>query len=245
MQITITDTEKQFFNLAAWRIAYEITNMPDAVIGFSTGRTTGGIHAALAEIYKNYPFDTSRLTAIGLDEITNVSRDFSGSCYYMLLNEVIKPLSIPLENFIMPSTYSDDFTRECKSYENEISKRGQVSFQILGIGENGHIGFNQPHSPFGGTTWVSRMDEELDKRIRRETGSSADADLGGLTLGIKNIMKSKKILLAANGKRKAQIVRDALLGPVTEDIPASILQLHPDCEVILDAGAAEIIKLEI
>ena len=245
MRITIVDTEKEFFKLMAWRIAVEITNAPDALFGFSTGRTTGGIHACLAEIYKEYKFDTSAMTVFGLDEITNVSRDFSGSCYYMLLNEVIKPLSIPLENFLMPSTYSDDFFKECRNYEKAISKYGQAFLQILGIGENGHIGFNQPGSPFGGTTWVSRMDEELDKRIRRETGSSADADLGGLTLGIKNIMQSKKILLAANGKRKAQIIRDALLGPVTEDVPASILQLHPDCEVILDAGAAEIIKLEI
>jgi len=245
MRITIADTEKEFFNLVAWKIAVEIANKPDAVIGFSTGRTTGGIHSALAEIRKSFPFDTSKMTAFGLDEITNVSRDYFGSCYYMILNEVIKPLSIPLENYIMPPNYSDDFIKECKIFEKAISDRGQVDLQILGIGENGHIGFNQPGSPFGRTAWVSKMDEELDKRIRRETGSSPDADLGGLTLGIKNIMQSKKIILAANGKRKAQIIRDAVFGTVTEDNPASVLQLHPDCEVILDSGAAEIIKLEI
>ena len=245
MRITITDTEKQFFDLTAWKIAAEITCNPDAVFGFSTGRTTGGVHASLAGIYKNYPFDTSRMTIFGLDEITNVSRDFSGSCYYMLLNEVIKPLSVPLKNYLMPQTYSNDFFKECRDYEKAISDRGQVYYQILGIGENGHIGFNQPGSRFGGSTWVSKMDEELDKRIRRETNSSPDADLGGLTLGIKNIMQSNKILLAANGKRKAQIIRDALLGPVNENVPASILQLHPDCEVILDADAGEIIKKEI
>jgi len=238
MKITIANTEKEFYNLAAWRIAVEITNKPDALIGFSTGRTTGGIHAALVEIYNRYPFDTSRLTVFGLDEITNVSRDYFGSCYYMLLNELVKPLGIPLTHYIMPPTYSDDFSRECMVFENTLAARGPVTLQILGIGENGHIGFNQPGSSFGSTAWVSKMDPELDSRIHRETGSPPDADLGGLTLGIKNIMLSKKILLVANGERKAQIIRDALLGPVTEKVPASVLQLHPDCEVILDAEAA-------
>ena len=241
MKITITGTEKEFFDLAAWRIAVEICDKPDAVIGFSTGRTTGGIHASLAEIHNRYQFDTSRMTAFGLDEITNVSREYFGSCYCMLFNEVVKPLHIPLENYLMPPTYSDDFNRECRDFEKTISMRGQVTLQILGIGENGHIGFNQPGAPFGETAWVSKMDEDLDKRIRRETGAAPGAELGGLTLGIKNIMRSKKIILAANGSRKARIIRDALLGPVTERVPASVLQLHPDCEVILDADAAGMI----
>lgn len=241
MKITITKTEKQFFDLVAWRIATEIATVPDALIGLSTGRTTGGIHASLAEIHKSYPFDTSRVTVFGLDEITNISREYFGSCYYMLLHEVVKPLGIPLENYIMPPTQSDDFNRECRSFEDALSSRGSVALQILGIGENGHIGFNQPGTPFGSTTWISKMDEQLDKRIRNETNSSSDAPLGGLTLGIKNVMQSKKIILAANGSRKAKIVHDAVCGPVTEDIPASVLQLHPNCEVILDAEAASLL----
>jgi glucosamine-6-phosphate deaminase len=239
MKITVTDTEKQFFDLVAWRIAMEISNTPNGVFGFSTGRTTKEIHASLAEIRKNYRFDTSKITVFGLDEITNVSREYSGSCYYILFNDVIKPLGIPLENFIMPPTYSDDFEKECRNFENAVSARGPVTLQILGIGENGHIGFNQPGALFGSGAWLSKMDEELSQRIYRETNSPPDAKLGGLTLGIKNIMQSGKIILAANGSRKAKIVRDALYGPVTEELPASILQLHPNCEVILDADAAK------
>jgi glucosamine-6-phosphate deaminase len=240
MHITVTDTEQQFFDCTAWRIAVEIANRPDAVIGFATGRTTKGIHASLAEIHRHYPFDTSQMTVFGLDEITNISREYSGSCYYILLHEVVEPLGVSLKNYLMPPTHSDDFTGECRNFEAAISVRGPVTLQILGIGENGHIGFNQPGTPFNSGAWLSKMDAELDRRIRHETGSAADAPLDGLTLGIRNIMHSKKIILAANGARKAQIVRDAMYGQITEEIPASILQLHPNCEVILDADAARL-----
>jgi glucosamine-6-phosphate deaminase len=241
MKITITDAGSHFYEFVAWRTAVEVASNPDAIIGFSTGRTTKGIHASLADIHKNYPFDTSRMTVFGLDEITNVSREYFGSCYYILLHEVVEPLGISMENFLMPPVYSDDFNRECRDFQAAISARGPVTLQILGLGENGHIGFNQPGTPFNSDAWLSKMDKDLDQRIRRETGSSPDAPLGGLTLGIRNIMHSKKIILAVNGKRKSQIVRDAICGPVTEKVPASILQLHPDCEAILDTEAAQLL----
>ena len=241
MRIFKVGSEEEFFNFVAWRIAIEIINDLNALIGFSTGRTTKGIHASLADIHKRYKFDASKITVFGLDEITNVCREYSGSCYYILLKEVVEPLGIPIRNFIMPPTYSDNFEKECRKYEDAISTYGPVSLQILGIGENGHIGFNQPGTHFGSVAWVSRMDEELEKRIYRETNSPPDAQLGGLTLGIKNIMQSKKIILAANGSRKAKIIRDTIYGPITEELPASILQLHPDCDVILDAMAGSLV----
>ena len=169
MKITITETEQHFFDLVAWRIAVEIANKPDAVIGFATGRTTKGIHASLVDIHKHYPFRLSGTTVFGLDEITNVSREFSGSSYYQMLHEVVEPLGIPLENFLMLPTHSDDFCRAGRDFEAAISARGPVALQILGIGENGHIGFNQPGTPFNSDAWLSKMDEELDRRIRRET----------------------------------------------------------------------------
>jgi len=244
MKITILETEQEFFNLVGWRVAMEMTKQPEALFGFSTGRTTGGIHAAMAEIYKKYKFDTSRLSVFGIDEITNISPEYFGSCYYMLLHEIVKPLGIPLENYIMPPTYSDDFEQECVNFEAALKARGDVVLQVLGLGENGHIGFNQPGTPFGSRTWLSKMDEALDERIRRETNSPPGAQLDGLTLGITNLMHSKKILLVANGERKAQIVRDTVCGPVTEDVPSSILQLHPDCELIVDAAAGKLVRLE-
>ena len=242
MRITYTNSTEEFYFVTATRIADMIRRKPDAVIGLATGRTTTGVHEALCDIYRSHPFDTSKVTVFGMDEITNLSRDFPGSCYYMLLNQVVKPLNIPMDNFLMPPVYSDDFGRECRAFEAAIAARGGVVLQILGIGENGHLGFNRPGTPFESTTWISRMDEKLDERIRRESGSSPDAELGGFTIGIKDIMMSRNIVLAANGKSKTEIVDKALQGPVCTEVPASVLQLHPFCETILDPDAAAMLR---
>jgi len=244
MNITILEKEQEFFDFVAWCVAVEITLKPEALFGFSTGRTTGGVHAAIVKAHEKYAFDATKLSMFGIDEITNISREYFGSCYYMLLHELVKPLGVAVDNFLMPPTHSDDFEQECVLFETALKKRGPTELLVLGIGENGHIGFNQPGTPFGSRTWLSKMDEALDERIRKETNSPLDARLDGLTLGISNIMQSKKILLVANGERKAQIVYDTVCGPVTESVPSSVMQLHPNCELIVDAAAGKLLRME-
>ncbi len=239
MKITITKNETEFDNLAAWRIIGEILHNPKAVIGLSTGRTTLNMHQLVSKIYKENPFDISGITFFGVDEVTNVPREYKGACYTMLKNEIIGPLGVKEDNFIMPPTLSDDFEKECDIFQQRLKERGGIDMQILGLGTNGHLGFNQPGTPFESETWVSSMDEELEARIRKETNSPADKELGGLTLGIRNIMHAKKIILAAKGASKAKIVKRMLEGSITTDIPASILQLHPNCEFLLDEEAAK------
>ncbi len=241
MKITIVNTENEFDTLAAWRVIGEILNDPKAVIGLSTGRTTKNMHEIIANLYTMHPFDVSTVTLFGVDEVTNVPRNYFGACYTMLKNELIDALGIDEKNFIMPPTLSDDFEKECSVFQKTIEERGGADLQILGLGENGHLGFNQPGSPFEGETWVTQMDEALEARIRREINASSDQQLRGLTLGLKNIMHSRKIILLAKGENKAEIVRQMIEGPVTPDVPASILQLHPDCEVILDVQAAALL----
>jgi glucosamine-6-phosphate deaminase len=140
---------------------------------------------------------------------------------------------------------SDDFEQECKLFETRLAERGGADLQMLGIGSNGHIGINQPGTPFESETWVSPMDPDFEARVRRETNVPPETVLGGLTRGIKNIMHTRKIILIAKGAHKAEIIEKAILGPVTTDIPASVLQLHPNCEVLLDAAAASRIKNKI
>lgn len=242
MNIKIYDSEKEFIDGMAWQIAIQIIQKPDSVIGLSTGRTTGPIHKALAEIYSAHRFDTSRVTIFGLDEVTNVSRSYFGSCYYMLLHEVITPLEVPMKNYIMPRSQPEDFKAECKWFEDTLAARGQVDLQILGIGGNGHIGFNQPGTAFDQTTWVSTMEPWLYERIRKETNSAEGTELGGITLGIKNVMQSKRIILAANGSQKSEIIKAAVTGRVSTDLPATILQLHPNCDVYVDDQAGALLK---
>lgn len=240
LKITITKNEAEFDKVAAERIICEMQNNPKAVIGLSTGQTTKNMHAIASEIYLSNPFDLSNITLFGLDELTNVPRDYDGACYTMIKNQIAGHIGIKEENFIMPPTISNDFERECQTFQKALESRGGIDLQILGLGTNGHLGFNQPGTPFGQETWVSKMDEVLEARVRKETGIT-DKELGGLTLGIKNIMHARKIILVAKGENKAEIVSEMLYGPITTDIPASILQLHPNCEFLLDTASAKYI----
>lgn len=244
MKLTVVADEHAFDVAGAWRILMQIMKKGDSVIGLSTGQTTTNMHGVVVNLLKEYPFDVSRTIFLNVDELTNLPRSYAGSCYSMIEQQLIRPLGIPEEHFLMPPTQSDDFPRECMRWEQQISQHGGVDLQILGIGYNGHIGINQPGTPFESETWVSQMDPVFEARVRRETGVAEDWPLGGLTRGIKNIMQSRKLVLAAKGKHKAEIVARALTGPVTTDLPASVVQLHPNCEVLLDAAAASCLSEE-
>lgn len=243
MKITIANNEAEFDTMAAWRIIAEMLANPKAVIGLSTGQTTINMHRIVCEIYRQHPFDVSKITLFGVDEITNVSRDYSGACYAMLKSQIADALGIQEPRFLMPPTVSKDFKKECQKFETELENRGGVDLQILGLGANGHLGFNQPGTPFESKTWISRMDTALETRIRKETNTPPEKELGGFTLGIKNIMHSRKIILVAKGSHKAEIVKEMLYGKITTAVPASVLQLHPDCEFLLDTHAAKYITV--
>jgi glucosamine-6-phosphate deaminase len=245
MKITIAKDEQEFDRTAAWRIIAMMLEKPNAVIGLSTGQTTMGMHKIVSTIFTQFPFDVSGITIFNVDELTNLPREYSGSCYTMILNQLVAPLGIPEKNFIMPPTMSDDFNMECLLFEKQLAERGGADLQMLGIGSNGHIGINQPGTPFESETWVSPMDPDFEARVRRETQVPPEIALGGLTRGIKNIMMTRKIILIAKGMHKSEIIEKAILGPVTTDIPASVVQLHPDCEILLDAAAASGLKGKI
>lgn len=238
MKLTIAKNEKEFDTIAAWRIIAQMLEKPNSVIGLSTGQTTKNMHAIVSDIYRQYPFDTSSVTLFNVDELTNLPRSYAGCCYTMIAEQIARPLNIPDERFIMPQTISDDFEAECRKFQEALEARGGIDLQMLGLGYNGHIGINQPGTPFGSETWVSPMDPIFEARVRKETGVGPDHELGGLTLGVRTIMHARRIVLIAKGGHKAEMVRQMLKGPVTEDIPASVLQLHPNCEFLLDADAA-------
>ena len=238
MKITVTQNETTFYDAGAQRIAAVIRSNPKAKIGLSTGRTTKGVHAALVRLCQKDGIDCSRITVFGIDEITNMPRSCPASCHYILLHEVVEPLGISPDRFLMPDPEAKDLQAECRDFEKAVMADGGPDFIFLGLGENGHLGFNQPGTPFGQTAWLSWMDASLDERLRREYDIPQEAKMGGLTLGIKNLMQCPRLVMAANGANKTEIAAKMIKGPVTEALPASILQLHPDCEVILDPAAA-------
>lgn len=244
MKITVASTESDFDFAAASRVVGQICGRPDSVIGLSTGRTTGNIHRLVWQIHRRVSFDTSRLTFFGLDEVTGVDPEYAGACRRMLLTEIIEPLSLRPDQFLILPTRSSDFCAACRSFTAELQRRGGIDLIMLGLGENGHLGFNQPGTPFGSRAWKTVMDPALESRIRRETSTPDSEELGGVTLGLADIMRARRIVLVAKGDNKRAIVRQMLEGPVSESVPASILRLHPDCEFLLDSKAAADIDIE-
>lgn len=240
LKITVAHSEEEFDRIAAWRIVGQILEKPSAVIGLSTGRTTVNMHRIVAEIFKSQPFDVSRATIFGVDEVAGVPKEYSGACYTMLWTQLVEALGIPDGNFVMPPTLSGDYGKVCADFTAELDRRGGIDLQVLGLGENGHLGFNQPGTPFESETWVSPLLPELEERFRRETGI-AEGFMGGITLGLKNIMHSRRIVLVAKGDNKAEAVREMIKGAITIDNPSSILQLHPNCEFILDSKSAKLL----
>ena len=238
--ITITENEQIFDQTAASRVTDQIISKPDSVIGLSTGRTTGNMHSLIADRCEEGDIDTSRVTFFGVDEITDVPREYYGSCYRMIRSEMLDQMSFDDKNFLMLPTFSDDFDQACKEFVKEIERRGGVDLLILGLGENGHLGFNQPQSPYEKDAWVTDMNPELLDRVRREVGENGDYK--GITLGLQMIMNSRRIILVAKGTHKANAVKLMLKGNVSTDFPASLLQRHPDCEFLLDTAAASLIN---
>lgn len=241
MKITICRDEKEFNTTAAWRIIGQILEKPDAVIGLSTGQTTIDMYAIVAHIFSVYPFPTQDVTLFNVDELFNVPVSYAHSCLALLREQIVGPLGISPDRFMMPSRNVSDFDQEALRFEKQISERGGADLQILGIGKNGHIGLNQPGTPFESETRYTGLHGEFESRIRREAMVPADVELGGITRGIKNIMQARKVILVAKGAHKAEIIQKAMRGPVTTDIPASVLQLHPNCEILLDAEAGALI----
>lgn len=242
---TIISTEAAFDRTAAERILTQMKSNPRSVIGLSTGRTTKNMHLLVGEAFRQNPFDISQVTIFGVDEVTGVDREYAGACYKMLKTEIIEALGLDDEHYVMLPTRSEDFAEDCRRFIQTLSQRGGIDLIMLGLGENGHLGFNQPGTPLRQGAWTTCMNIELEERIRRETQTPANEALGGVTLGLRDIMHARRIVLVAKGSNKAEAVRQMLTGPVSPECPASVLQLHPNCEFLLDEQAAALLPKEL
>ncbi len=237
-EYNLTVTAPEDFSAACAKVLFEtISATPHAVIGLSTGRTTGDIHRKLAALVRENKTDVSGVTIFGLDEVTGVSTEYFGSCIWMLEHECVLDMGIVPENFLMLPVESDDWERDCEAFAAELQRRGGITLLELGLGENGHIGFNQPGTPFTQRAFHGMMHDYLEKRIRRETNTPDEKELGGVTLGIADVMESHRILLCVNGENKRDILQKTLYGPVTTEVPATVLQDHPNLQIICDSAA--------
>lgn len=237
MRIIKTTDYNDMSRKAANIISAQIISKPDCVLGLATGSTPIGTYKKLVERYEKGDLDFSAITTVNLDEYKGLPKENDQSYYYFMHENLFDHVNIRPEASHLPNGIVDDSDAECARYEELIRSLGGQDLQLLGLGHNGHIGFNEPSDNFEKVTHCVNLQERTIEANKRFFASADDVPKQAYTMGIGTIMQAKKILIIASGEDKADIVRDAFFGPITPKIPASVLQLHSDVILVADAAA--------
>lgn len=243
MKIYKAKDYKDMSRKAANIISAQVIMKPNCVLGLATGSTPIGTYAQLVEWYNKGDLDFSEVTTVNLDEYKGLPRTNDQSYYYFMHQHLFDRVNIDPERTNVPNVMEPDAEKECGRYEELIRSLGGVDLQLLGLGHNGHIGFNEPGEAFEKETHCVDLTESTIEANKRFFASADDVPKQAYTMGIKTIMQAKKILIVVNGENKADIVERAFFGPVTPEVPASILQLHNDVTLVGDEAA--LAKIEI
>jgi len=237
MKIIRADDYTDMSRKAANIISAQVILYPNSVLGLATGSTPIGVYRQLIEWYKKGDIDFSKIRTVNLDEYCGICPDQEQSYRYYMNHNFFDGVNIPPENTNLPDGTASDFDAECARYDSLISSLGGIDLQLLGIGHNGHIGFNEPDQAFGKMTHRIELNRRTIEANARFFDDASMVPHYALTMGIKAIMQAKKILLVVNGQDKAEILYDSVNGPVTPSVPASIIQLHPDVTIVADKAA--------
>ncbi len=227
---------------AANILSAQVIMKPDCVLGLATGSTPIGVYNQLVEWYHKGDIDFAQVRTVNLDEYRGLSPDNVHSYAYFMRKYLFDRVNISLSNTNIPDGLAENGELECSRYDKVIQKLGGVDMQLLGLGHDGHIGFNEPEEAFEKSTHVAVLKPETRQANQRFFGEGEEVPTQAITMGIKSIMQARKILLIVSGEDKASILARALEGPVTPRIPASILQLHNDVTVVADTAALSFIK---
>ena len=232
MRVIETKSYAELSRKAANLISAQVLSKPDSVLGLATGSTPIGTYKQLIEWYEKGDLDFSEVKSINLDEYVGLTGDHDQSYRYFMNTNLFNHVNIDKAKTNVPSGVAEDLEAECARYDALIESMGGIDLQLLGIGHNGHIGFNEPADSFVVPTHVVELGETTINANARFFSSADEVPKKAVTMGIKAIMQAKKVLLIANGPDKKAIVEKALYGPVTPEVPASILQFHPDLTVV-------------
>lgn len=228
---------KDLSRKAANLIAAQMMMKPDCVLGLATGSTPIGTYEQLVEKYQSGDLDFKDVKSANLDEYRGLTKENDQSYYYFMNHHLFKHVNIHPENTNIPNGMEPDSQKECLRYEKVISDLGGVDLQLLGLGHNGHIGFNEPSESFDKITHCVDLTPSTIEANKRFFEKAEDVPKQAYTMGIGTIMQAKKILLIVSGEDKADILYQSLCGPVTPHVPASVLQLHRDVVVVADKAA--------
>ena len=232
MKFITVDTYEKLSRQAANIISAQVILKPDSVLGLATGSSPLGTYKQLIEWYEKGDIDFSKVTSVNLDEYVGLDGTNDQSYRYFMNKNFFEHINIDISNTFVPNGCAVDLAGEGKRYDEHIAELGGIDLQLLGIGLDGHIGFNEPDKYFVKTTHVVDLHESTIKANSRFFANIDEVPKRAITMGMVSIMQAKKILLIASGKEKRDILEKAFYGPITPEIPASILQLHPDITVI-------------
>ena len=237
MRIYCKDDYKEMSRKAASIIAAQVILKPESVLGLATGSTPIGTYENLVAWYENGDLDFSKVSSVNLDEYKGLSGDNDQSYRYFMNKHLFSKVNIDVEHTFVPNGLEPDSDKACAEYNEIIRKSGGIDLQLLGLGHNGHIGFNEPCEEFEKETHCVDLKESTIEANKRFFESEADVPRQAYTMGIQNIMNAKKVLVVVSGEDKADIVAKAFMGPVTPQVPASILQMHEDVTLVGDKAA--------
>jgi glucosamine-6-phosphate deaminase len=245
MLIIRKNSYEDISKLSAEIIAQKIRKKPNLVLGLATGSTPLGLYKELINMHKNEGLDFSKITTFNLDEYIGLPKTHNQSYHYFMYENFFNHINITQKLINIPDGMSEKHEIACNQYEDKIRHAGGIDFQILGIGRNGHIAFNEPGSSLSSRTRVKPLSKKTIKDNSRFFTSIDEVPTKAITMGIGTIIGSREILLLANGLNKAEIIKNCIEGPISAMHPASILQMHPKVTVLLDEDAASKLTLEL
>lgn len=237
MRIIRTKDYDDMSRKAAGIIAAQVIMKPDCVLGLATGSTPIGTYARLVKQYQEGDLDFSQVTSVNLDEYKGLPKDNDQSYYYFMNDHLFSKVNIDTKHTFLPDGTETDSDKACREYNQIIANVGGVDLQLLGLGHNGHIGFNEPGTAFEAQTHCVDLTESTIQANKRFFASIDDVPRQAYTMGIGTIMLAKKILVVVSGADKAAAVKKAFFGAITPEVPASVLQLHRDVIVVADEAA--------
>ena len=242
MKITVVKNYDEMSNAAAERFKEQINKKPDSVLGLATGSTPIGLYKKLIEFYKGGKVDFSNVITYNLDEYVGLDEKSKQSYKYFMAHNLFNYVNAKKENIHIPDGCAKDMEKECIEYSEAVEKSGGIDLQVLGIGNNGHIGFNEPSETLYIGTHITNLTQSTIKANSRFFNSIDEVPTKAITMGMGGIMKAKKIILLVSGKNKAKVVKQLVESNLNPMLPASILKLHSNLEIILDEDAASMLN---
>ena len=243
MEILLHDSYESLCRAAAKTVAHVLNAKPNAVLGLATGATPVGLYGELVRMHRDEGLDFSQVTTFNLDEYVGLSRTHPKSYHSFMDQHLFRHINVPKQNVYIPSGTTDNYQSFCKWYEQRIVECGGIDLQVLGIGGDGHIAFNEPGSSLGSRTRIKTLARQTIEDNAQYFDRPEDVPVYAITMGVGTILEARQIMLLANGAKKATAIAAAIEGPVTSMCTASALQMHRDTTFFLDREAAGRLKM--